>query len=213
MRNTVSSAPDLLFHENAFAPEQLGELAHYARSRDVELIPELESFGHTGYIFRSAAYAHLLDADSQLSSEFTGVIPVHPETTALFKKLYREVSEHFPSVFLHGGCDEVNWGGSELSRRALETKPRHEIWAEYLNSLNQIAEGLGKQFIVWGDYVLHKSLGCDRLNKDIVVMDWNYSETNPAKVSEVLLRVRSNGSRGIGAPALINYKVGAACRK
>jgi len=204
-----SSAPGLLFHENAFAPEQLGELAQYARSRGVELIPELESFGHTGYITRSAAYAHLLDADPQLSSEFTGVIPVHLETAALFKKLYSEVAANFPSAFLHGGCDEVNWGGSELSRSALETKPRHEIWAEYLNSLNKIAEGLGKRFIVWGDYVLHKEPQIlDRLNKNIVVMDWNYSETNPAKISEVLLRVRSNGSRGIGAPALINYKWG-----
>ena len=204
-----SSAPDLLFHENAFAPEQLGELAHYARSRGVELIPELESFGHTGYITRSAAYAHLLDADPRLSSEFTGVIPIHPETLPLFKKLYSEVSAHFPSAFLHGGCDEVNWGGSELSRRELETKPRHEIWAAYLNSLNQIAEGLGKQFIVWGDYVLHKEPRIlNRLNKNIVVMDWDYSETNPAKLSEVLSKVRSNGSRGIGAPALINYKWG-----
>lgn len=204
-----SSAPDLLFHENAFAPEQLGELAQYARSRGVDLIPELESFGHTGYITRSAAYAHLLDADSKLSSEFTGVIPVHPETLALFKKLYSEVSAHFPSAFLHGGCDEVNWGGSELSRAALQTKPRYEIWAEYLNSLNHFAKGLGKQFIVWGDYVLHKEPRIlDRLNKNIVVMDWNYSETDPVKIGEVLSRVRSNGSRGIGAPALINYKWG-----
>ena len=204
-----SSAPDLLFHQNAFAPEQLSELAQYARSHGVDLIPELESFGHTGYITRSAAYAHLLDADSQLSSEFTGVIPVHPETLALFKKLYSEISAIFPSAFLHGGCDEVNWGGSELSRRALQTKPRYEIWAEYLNSLNHLAEDQGKQFIVWGDFVLHKEPRIlNQLSKNIVVMDWNYRETNPAKISEVLSTVRSNGSRGIGAPALINYRWG-----
>ena len=204
-----SSVPDLLFHENAFAPEQLNELAQYARSRDVELIPELESFGHTGYITRSTAYAHLLDADSQLSSEFTGVIPVHPETLALFNKLYREISAIFPSVFVHGGCDEVNWGGSALSRRALQTKQRHEIWGEYLNSLNHIAEGLGKQFIVWGDVVLHNEpriLG--ELNKSIIVMDWKYREKSSAKIQETLSRIRANGSRAIGAPALINYRSG-----
>ena len=203
------SAPGLLFHKNAFAPEQLSELAHYSRRHGVDLIPELESFGHTGYITRSAAYAHLLDADAQTSSEFTGVIPVHPETLELFRKLYKEVSAIFPSAFLHGGCDEVNWGGSEFSRRALQTRQRYEIWAEYLNSLNSFAEGLGKQFIVWSDFVLHKEpriLG--RLSKSVVVMDWNYSETDPAKVAEVLATIRSNGSRGIGAPALINYKWG-----
>lgn len=201
-----SSVPSLLFHENAFTPEQLNGLAQYAHSRHVELIPELESFGHTGYITRSAAYAHLLDADSQLSSEFTGVIPVHPETLALFSKLYREISSIFPSRYVHGGCDEVNWGGSSLSRKALQTKRRYQIWAEYLNALNHIAEGLGKQFIVWGDVVLHNEpqiLG--QLSKSIIVMDWNYREMNSAKLQEALSRIHANGSRGIGAPALINY--------
>src|SRR5215472_12926422 len=204
-----SSVPDLLFHENAFAPEQLNELAQYARSRGVELIPELESFGHTGYITRSRAYAHLLDVDSQLSSEFTGVVPVHPETLALFGKLYREISTTFPGDFVHGGCDEVNWGGSSLSRMALQTKQRYEIWADYLNSLSHIAEGLGKQFIVWGDVVLHKDPRIlERLNKSIVVMDWNYREKNPARIQETLSTIHKNGSRGIGAPALINYRWG-----
>lgn len=209
-----ASAPDLLFHENAFSPEQLKDLAHYAQSRGVDLIPELESFGHTGYITRSAAYAHLLDADSRLSSEFTGVIPVHPETLALFTRLYREISAVFPSVFLHGGCDEVNWGGSSLSRKALETRPRHQIWAEYLNSLHQVAESTGKQFIVWGDVVVHKDpriLGA--LNKNIVIMDWNYRETDAAKLGGTLAAIHANGSRAIGAPALINYRWGARAGK
>ena len=204
-----SSVPDLFFHENAFAPEQLHELAQYAHSHGVDLIPELESFGHTGYITRATAYAHLLDAESPLSSEFTGVIPVHPETLELFRKLYREIAEVFPSVYLHGGCDEVNWGGSSLSRKALETRQRYEIWAEYLNSLNHIAEALSKQFIVWGDIVLHKEPRIlAQLSKNIIVMDWNYREKNPARIREALSTVRTNGFRGIGAPALINYRWG-----
>jgi hypothetical protein len=205
-----SSVPDLFYHEHAFAPEQLNDLSQYGLSRGVELIPELESFGHTGYITRASAFAHLLDADSQPSSEFTGVIPVHPETLALFNKLYREVSAIFPSRFLHGGCDEVNWGGSALSRKALQTKHRYEIWADYLNSLNHIAENVGKQFIVWGDVVLHKEPEIlERISKNIVVMDWNYTETNSAKIQQALSTIRRNGSRGIGAPALINYRWGS----
>ena len=205
-----SSVPDLFFHNNAFAPEQIHELAEYGRSRGVDLIPELESFGHTGYITRSAAYAHLLDADSKLSSEFTGVIPVHPETFALFSNLYRELAVIFPSLFLHGGCDEVNWGGSSLSRKALEARQRYQIWAEYLNSLNHIAADLGKQFIVWGDVVLHKEPRIlSELNKNIIVMDWNYREADTAKIQEACSAIRKSGLRAIGAPALINYRWGA----
>jgi len=204
-----ASVPDLVTHRNAFTPEQLSQLAEYARDHGVDLIPELESFGHTGYITRSPAYAHLLDRDPQGSAEFTGVIPLSPEVHELFDRLYREVTAIFPSAYLHGGCDEVNWGGSELSRRALESKTRAQIWAEYLNSLDQMAEQRGKHFIVWGDFVLHKEpeiLG--QLNKSIIIMDWNYRENSSARISESLEKVRANGSRGIGAPGLINYTWG-----
>jgi hypothetical protein len=204
-----NSVPDLLFHKNAFPPEQLKELARFAHKHGVDLIPELESFGHTGFITRSARYAHLLDDESKNASEFTGVIPVHPETHALFKKLYREIATIFPSVYLHGGCDEVNWGGSALSRKALETKDRAQIWAEYLNFLSRVAAGLGKQFIVWGDFVVHKEpMILGQLNKNIIIMDWNYSETNAAKIQETLATIQANGSRGIGAPGLISYRWG-----
>ena len=201
-----TSVPDLVTHRNAFTPEQLRGLADYSKHHGVDLIPEIESFGHTGYITRSPAYAHILDSSPQNASEFTGVCPVDPETLHIFEKLYRETTAIFPSVYLHGGCDEVNWGGSALSRKALETRTRAQIWAEYLNSLHRIAQSLGKEFIVWGDVVVHKEPTIlPQLNKNIIVMDWNYSETSPGKIEETYLKIRANGSRAIGAPALIRY--------
>ncbi len=204
-----TSVPHLVYHKNAFAPEQLSSLAMYGQAHGVDLIPELESFGHTGYITRSAAYAHLLDSEAQGPSDFTGVIPVHPETVQIFHELYREVASIFPSTYLHGGCDEVNWGGSELSRKALQKKTRAQIWAEYLNSLNRIAAGVGRQLIVWGDVVIHKEpeiLG--KLDKSIIIMDWDYRDHNSARIRETLLKVSASGNRGIGAPALVNYQWG-----
>jgi len=204
-----ASVPNFVIHKNALTPEEMRGLAEYGRSHGVDLIPEIESFGHTGYITRSPQYAHLLDSDSLGESEFTGMIPVHPETLQLFEQLYREVAAIFPSRYLHGGCDEVNWGGSAMSRKALQTKTRAEIWAGYLNSLAQLAEARKKQFFVWGDFVLHKEPEIlARLDKEIVIMDWNYRETDSVPLRTALAKVRANGSRAIGAPALINYQWG-----
>jgi Glycosyl hydrolase family 20, catalytic domain len=151
-----------------------------------------------------------LDREAVVSSEFTGIIPVNAESLQLFEKLYREVASVFPSTWLHGGCDEVNWGGSMLSRKALQTKNRAQIWAEYLNSLNEIAVGLGKQFIIWGDVVLHKEPEIlAELNKNIILMDWNYRDNSSATLRETLHKISANGSRGIGAAALTCYKWGA----
>jgi hypothetical protein len=203
------TVPDLLIHKDAFTPDQLSALAEYAKSHGVDLLPELESFGHTGYITRSPAYAHLLDANKEGGAEFTGVIPVSEETRELFVKLYGEVAQIFSSVYLHGGCDEVNWGGSALSKQALQAKPRVQIWAEYLNSLNKIATGLERQFIAWGDMVARKEPEIlAQLDKNILIMDWDYGVNSSAKVAETYAKVRANGSRGIGAPGLINYTWG-----
>ena len=151
-----TSVPDLVIHRNAFTADQLHALAEYAHTHGIDVIPELESFGHTGFVTRSPRYSHLLDTDAHGDSEFSGISPVNSESAELFAKLYREIATIFPSRYLHGGCDEVNWGGSAISQAALKQKSRARIWADYLNTLNQTAGSLGKDFIVWGDFVLHK---------------------------------------------------------
>ena len=205
-----ASVSGLITHPNAFTPEQLRDLADYGKLHGVEVFPEIESFGHTGYITRSPAFAHLLDRDPNGSSEFSGVSPVDPATLALMTKLYGEVASIFPSQYLHGGCDEVNWGGSARSRLALQSRSRSQIWADYLNALNRVAGELHKQFIVWGDFVLHKEpqiLGL--LDQRIIIMDWNYSETDAVPLHDTLEKIAAHGARAIGAPALSCYHWGA----
>lgn len=205
-----ASVPDLMCHDHAFSPAQLKELTQFASTHGIDLIPEIESFGHTGFITRSATYKHLLDEAPSGSAEFTGIIPVHPQTLHLFEKLYREVADIFSSPYLHGGCDEVNWGGSALSQQELRSKSRTQIWVDYLNALGGIAEGLGKQFVVWGDFVLQKEPAIlDELNNRIIIMDWNYWDTTAGKFHDALERVKAHGARAIGAPGLISYRWGA----
>ena len=203
------SHPELITHKNALTHEQAKDLAEYARRRGVELIPEIESFGHTRFITGVPQHAHLQDAMTGGRHNFSAVCPVAPETLKLFSDLYREVAEIFPSRYFHGGCDEVNWGGSELSRAALKKKARAEIWAEYVNSLDHIARGLGKELIVWGDFVLHKQPGVlPRLNKDVIIMDWQYYQTDPRPLEQAARKVVDAGLRAIGAPAIISCRWG-----
>lgn len=204
-----ASVSGLVTHKNAFTHEQLRDLAEYGQRHGVEVFPELESFGHTGYITRSSAFAHLLDRDPNGSSEFSGVSPVDPTTLELMTKLYREVASIFPSKYLHGGCDEVNWGGSARSRQALQSRSRAQIWADYLNALNRAAVELHKELIVWGDFVLHKEPQIlALLDKRIIIMDWNYAENNAVPLHRTLDEIAAHGARAIGAPALSCYRWG-----
>lgn len=197
-----TSHPELIAHHNALSPDEARDLARYAQQRGVELIPEIESFGHSGFITRVPQYAGLLDRDPK-GSEFTGLIPVDPRSAQIITDLYREAASIFPSRYLHGGCDEVNWGGSEMSKRALKTRTRAEIWAEYLNTLNAAARGLGKEFIVWADHVLRKEPRIlDQLSKDVILLDWDYWTHDPAELEKTARKALSAGFRVIGGPSL-----------
>ena len=203
------SHPELLTHRNAFLPAEMRRLVEYGEKRGVTLIPEIESFGHTRCITAVPRYAQLSDQGTETRSDFTGICPVHPQTLPLMHDLYHEIAGIFASPYIHGGCDEVNWGGSELSRQALRQKSRTRIWADYLNALDQITCGEGKELIVWGDHVLRLEpdiLGL--LNKDVIVMDWNYEDEDPAALRKLAQKVVDSGHRAMGAPGLIYCRWG-----
>ena len=201
--------PELITHDHALTPAEAHDLATYGQSRGVQLIPEIESFGHTTYITAVPKYQHLADTPPDNRTEFVGISPVHPDALALMRDLYAEAAKAFPSQYMHAGCDEVNWGGSELSRKALQKKSRAEIWADYLNSLDGIAHELGKELIVWGDFVAHKEPEIlRRLSKRVIVMDWQYYVTDPQPLAETAKQVTSAGLCVIGTPALITCEWG-----
>lgn len=204
-----ASHPELVTHEHALSPDEARSLSEYGRKRGVMVIPEVESFGHTTYITATTRWAHLADTPPGPSRGFFGISPVHPDSLELMRDLYTEVAHAFQSRWLHGGCDEVNWGGSEGSRKALQTRSRAQIWAEYLNGLDDICRGLGKQLIVWGDFVAHKEPEIlSFLNKRVAIMDWQYYQTNPASLRDARNRIVGAGMRVIGAPAVISCEWG-----
>jgi len=196
------SHPELFYHPNAIDAKTIHNLALYGMQKNIAIIPEIESFGHSGYITKSPAWAHLDDKASNTDNWRKGLIPLHPDTIQILTDLYQEVSSLFPAPYLHGGCDEVDWGGSDFSINLLKTKTKPVVWAEYLNALNQIAHKCEKEFIVWGDYILrHNEVDMDLLDKNIIIHDWNYWDNDPVAIEKTAERAISRGFRIIGGPA------------
>jgi hypothetical protein len=197
------SHPELLTHPNALSHEQVRELAGYARLRGVELLPEIESFGHTGYLTSVAEHAELSDKGAAGEAWANGIMPLHPKTMQIMGDLYQEVAELFPGAYLHGGCDEVNWGGSDHSRQMLRSRSRSQVWGAYLNELQTLARDAGKEFVIWGDHVLRRRPDIlDYLDRRIVILDWEYWDTDPITIAAIAERAIAKGFRVIGGPAL-----------
>lgn len=193
--------PELNMCDGAFSAIELKTIVDYAQSHGIEMIPEVESFGHSRYIIQTKRYKSLNDGPA--GEDFNALCPVNDSTLNLMKDLYNEVASIFPSRYFHIGCDEVNWGSGELSKRALETKSKPQIWAEYVNKLNGFLKTIGKKTIIWGDVPLYNEIEVlDLLDKEIVIMDWNYWETSKEKIQSLARTVLGKGFKVIGCPAL-----------
>ena len=196
-----TSHPELKMCEGAFTQKELRSLVEYAQSKSIEMIPEIESFGHSQYITQTKRYQFL--DDSPPGVEYNALCPVNDTTLALMKDLYTEVAPVFSSEYFHIGCDEVNWGGSQMSKQALKSKSKQEIWAEYVNKLNGYIKSLGKKTIIWGDVpIYNQSEIFNLLNKDIVITDWNYSETNKMRIDSIARAAIGKGFKVMGCPAV-----------
>jgi hypothetical protein len=196
-----TSHPELNMREGAFTASELKEIIAYAQKLGIEMIPEIESFGHSLYITHSKRYKFL--NDSSPGYDYNALCPVSDSTLRLMKDLYSEIAAIFPSAWFHIGCDEVNWGGSELSKNALKTRSKNQIWADYVNSLNRTVKSLGKKTIIWGDvpiYVEPEVLNF--LDRDMVIMDWNYSENNKEKIDSIAHAMLNKGFKVIGCPGV-----------
>ena len=121
-----TSHPEINMCDGAFNAKELKNIIKYAKERGIEIIPEIESFGHSKYITESKKYTFLNDAPE--GADFNALCPVNDSTLILLKDLYTEASTIFQSKYFHIGCDEVNWGESEKSKNALKSKSKDQIW-------------------------------------------------------------------------------------
>ncbi len=198
----LDSVPELIKTPDAFDKEEITELVSYAENKGIMIIPEVESFGHSRYISDAPEFEHMRDI-SETSGATSGLCPAADGVLALIEKIYIEVSALFKSPYIHGGCDEVNWGGSQLSKQVLKSKSRDEIWSEYVNSLNSIVKKLNLQFMIWADHTLRKNPETLKMiDRDIILLDWEYNVNKPEEIKPYTDRALENKFKIIGAPAM-----------
>lgn len=159
-----------LAHPHAFNPEDIRKFTQYAAKRGIDVIPELEVFGHTRYITDHPDYAHLFLGDRSGSISFNAIDPLNPEALALMKDMIAKTAVLFPSRFLHIGCDEVNLAPLGIDDKEAEAK----IWTDYVNTMIAAVHESGKMPMIWSDHLRKDTAIAHNLRKDVMIVEWNY---------------------------------------
>jgi hypothetical protein len=189
------SRPELA-SRHAFRAEEMRELVGEARRHGIEVVPEIETLGHTRFITGHRKYRHLGTA---VGRGFGAIDPDHPETRELLADLIGDAAEIFDSELVHVGLDEVNL--SVLPR--YEELPLAEHWrvfARHARWVHDQVRRLGRRPAMWTDHLLQEPRLAAEFDSDVLMVDWHY--TTPFWESSLELFARSPFEFW-GAPATI----------
>lgn len=145
--------------------KQIHDIICYAKSKNIELVPEVDTPNHMTAIFNLLEAKHgktyVKNLKSKMNDEEIDI--TNPESIEVIKTLIAEViyifdhaSEHF-----HIGGDEFGY--------SVETN--HEF-ISYVNTLNQFINEKGKITRIWNDGLIKNNL--NQLNKNIEITYWSY---------------------------------------
>ena len=153
------------------------ELDAYARKHQVELMPNLQSFGHCAHTLNLPEYKHLAESAARWS-----LCPLDEATHALLGDLYADLLPAFGSKTFNVGCDETWDLGTGRSAEAVAKMGAGRVYLQHILRLRALAKRHGCSIQIWGDILLHHPELVSELPDDVTLLDWHYgaSEDYPS---------------------------------
>lgn len=168
----------------SYNPSDIQRIVAYANSRNMDVIPQVNCFGHAEQFLRHAELAELNELRGGARGRFgrtdaSVFCPSQEDTYEFLSNYLQEVAALFPSTYFHVGCDEV-WqiGYCPLCRKRLaEGASQASIFADHINRLHDIvSDRLGKRMMMWDDMFDEYHEALDHVPRDIVQCVWQYDD-------------------------------------
>jgi len=177
--------PEIGKGASPLSADDILSLDAYCRSRQIELIPSLASFGHLSTVLKHPRYHALAEdwgigkyvsPDAPEDFEHTGwsLSPANPAIYPFLDSLYAEFLPLFSSRRFNACCDEtfdLGWGQSyELCRQL----GKGRVYLEHIKKINDLTKKYGKSLMIWGDIIRQYPELTPEIPKDVTVLDWAY---------------------------------------
>ncbi|MEI6913713.1 MAG: family 20 glycosylhydrolase, partial [Armatimonadota bacterium] len=187
----LKTHPELV-SRHAMTQETLAALTTRGREIGVDIVPEVEAWGHAGWI--TSKHPDLAETGSDslcISNE-----SIYP----LLDEVIKEVAGLFPGPYIHIGMDEATFAKDEQCLIRAKKIGQGRMMSEHINRVNAIVQKYGKTSIIWADVVLRYPDALNTLDKSVICENWDYkSSVTP----DGLRKLKAAGLTTIAAPALV----------
>lgn len=171
------SAHKPVWHDSSpFTHEDILELDQYCADRFVELVPNLNSFGHFERWLKHPEYRHLAECPENKNP---GCLAPDAASIKFLEELYDEYLPHFSSATFNVGCDETWELGKGRSKKKADKTSVTTVYFEFLKKIHKLVTKKGRRMQFWGDIILHQPELIKDLPENILALCWGYDANHP----------------------------------
>ena len=205
-----------IMHPKAMRREDIHALVTYGKKYHVDIMPEIESLGHSGMFERHPLMREILH-QAPLDAKwhpiktnihvpgFSPVLcPASDLTYEYLDKMYARCAELFPLTIIHVGLDEVKMEGCDRCAKKFPGISKKDWVLKHIERCVELAKKYDRKIAIWNDMPwrygdeAEKEFVEEISPKDFVIMDWHYN-----KAAERHRKIyKQKGFDVIGCPAL-----------
>jgi hypothetical protein len=152
----------------------------------IELVPNLNTFGHLERWLRHEPYRRLAECPDGWTHPLTGQFKPHPSTLcpddaslAFVAGLLDAYLPHFASAQVNIGGDEPWELGQGRSREAVAARGKHRVYLDFLNRIHALVRARGKRMQFWGDILLEDLALAAEAPREALPVVWGYDPGHP----------------------------------
>jgi hexosaminidase len=166
---TYSASPLIAPPGGAMSPADVATLIHYAAQYHVTVVPEQEAFGHLHHVLKYEQFSQLAE-----TSHGHVLSPVQPGSLDLIKQWFTQITQQFPSPWVHIGADETNELGKGQTASLVTQRGLDQVYVDFLRQIHSVIQPTGKRILFWGDLAWHNPDLVAALPKDMIGVPWVY---------------------------------------
>ena len=166
--------------------EEIQQIDRYCAERFIELVPNLNSFGHFERWLCHPAYKHMAECpdgfvreEPYMKRDHGTTLKPNQESLDFIDSLYAEYLPNFSSKSFNVGLDEPWELGQGWSKQEVEKTSKGKVYLRHLEGIRGLVEKHGKNMQFWSDVLLEDPENAKLLDKHASPIIWGYEPSHP----------------------------------
>jgi hexosaminidase len=166
--------------------EEIQQIDRYCAERFIEIVPNLNSFGHFERWLCHAPYKHMAECpdgfvreEPYIKRDHGTTLKPNQESLDFIDSLYAEYLPNFTSKSFNVGLDEPWELGQGWSRQEVEKTSKGAVYLRHLEGIRELVEKHGKNMQFWSDVLLEDPQNAKLLDKHASPIIWGYEPSHP----------------------------------